>query len=77
MKTLLTKLFAKIGVDFKEYATGMIIFLVYFTIIAIVLIAAGTWVFDKIILYYYVVGFFISSVFNMVNPNNRIKNDKN
>lgn len=61
-------------VDWKEFKIGMVVYLAYFTIVAIILLLSETWVFDMIILYYYIGGFIVSIIFNLINPNNHKKN---
>jgi len=73
MKKLLNKIFDKLNVDPKEFLTGMLVFLAYFTIIAIVMIITGYWKFDIVLLYFYGGGVIVSAFFNLINPNNRKK----
>jgi len=73
MKKLFNKLFDKLNVDPKEFLTGMLIFLAFFTILAIVFLATGTWGFGYELILFYGGGMIISVFFNLMNPNNRKK----
>jgi hypothetical protein len=72
-KQKLTEPFAT--VDWKEFKIGMIVFLGFFTLIAIGMLVTKTWEFDMVLVYFFGGGFIVSIFFNLMNPNNQKKNE--
>ena len=73
MKKLINIIFDKLGVDPKEFLTGMLVHLIFFIILGIAMIATKTWGFDIVLVYYFGCGVLISTFFNLLNPNNKKK----
>ena len=68
---LLDRIFDKLNVDIKQFFTGMLVYLAYFTAIAIAMLVSGTWEFDIVLALFYGTGLIISIVFNLLNPNHK------
>lgn len=64
-------------VDWREFKIGMIVYLSFFTLIAIGMLVTKTWGFDMVLVYFYGGGFIISTIFNLINPNNHKENKQN
>jgi uncharacterized membrane protein len=75
IKQLIQNFKDNLNVDWKEFTIGMIVFLVFFTAIAIGMLVSDTWKFDMVLVYFYGGGFVISAFFNLINPNNQKKNE--
>jgi len=73
MKKLINFLFDKLNVDPKEFTTGMLVYLAFFTVLAIIFVATGTWGFGIELILFYGGGLIASIFFNLMNPNNRKK----
>lgn len=57
--------FFKNDFNHKEFWIEMLIFLSYFTFIAIILLVSKTWGFGKELLLFYAGGFFVSAIINL------------
>jgi hypothetical protein len=64
MKRLFEYLNTKINI--KDFLISMLIFLSYFTLIAIIMLITGVWVFDMVLVYFYAGGLIISGIINIV-----------
>lgn len=67
-KQKLTEPFAT--VDWREFKIGIIVYLCFFTLIAVAFVLSDMWGFGIELILFYVGGFFVSIVFNLINPNN-------
>lgn len=52
--------------NWKEFITSMLIFLAFFTILAIIMLVTGTWGFGIELILFYGAGLIISGVINTV-----------
>lgn len=73
MKRFLQNLKNNFNVDWKEFWIGMLVYLSFWTLLAIAFLVTKTWQFDIVLVYYYVGGFLVSVIFNLLNPNNQKK----